>query len=226
MSLRIPAWLRSAIPTLLLIATVAPQPAAAQTTFTDWTYISSTTVTGALQGRTITGAIRSGGYFDAIYTNRFTDSTGSGVESIDLRFVEAGSDHIFDFSSPFNILRFYVDNFDSNSEAVITAAGATSISLVSASPSMSFTPSTGSTGVLDTTNTSFNGEGQAVLEITGNIQSVRMQYTSGHGDNGISYTFSAQDAGAAVPEPSAMFLFVPALALVAVLRQKRSPRVS
>lgn len=214
--------LRALIAAVLLITTVAAQPARAQTSVTDWTYVSSTLASGVLQGRTITGTIHSGGNFHAVFTGRFTDSLGSSAESIDLIPVEAGSDHIFSFSSPFTKVRFYVDNFDSNSEATITAAGATAITLVTASSSMSFTPLTGSTGLLDTTNTSFNGEGQAILEITGDVQSVRMQYSSGHGANGISYTFSAQDTASVVPEPSAALLFVPAVGLVALLRRRRA----
>lgn len=174
---------------------------------TDWTSSTANSATGTLDGTTITGSILSGAPFQGIFTGSFAppfwnapQPLDASVESIALIPVNSGADHDFAFSTPLSYVRFYIENFDSSSDAVVTAVGATSISMVAASPSMSYTMITPSSGRLLTSNGGFNGEGDAILDILGSVQSVRLQYSNGIQDNGIAYTF----ATTAVPEPSSL----------------------
>lgn len=174
---------------------------------TDWTSFTSNSVTGSLGGTTVTGAILSGAPFQGIYSGNFgppiweaAEPLSPSAEGISLIPVNPGADHIFSFSDPLSYVRFYINNFDSASDAIITVDGASSISMLSASSPLTYTPLSTTSGRLVTSYSGFNNHGSSVFEIAGTVRSVRVQYTGGIQNNGIDYTFATH----AVPEPSSL----------------------
>lgn len=192
-----------------LVFCLAPaKTACADLVVTDWTSFTSNSATGILDGITVTGSVVSGPGFNGIYTGQFSvpgwlagNPLSASAESIGGEGA-AGGNQLFQFSSPMSNLRFYVDNFDSGARATITAIGADQILLIGKSQSISYTPLTASTGNLISSNFSFNGEGDAILEMTGSITSFRLQYTGGTVGNFVGYTFTTN----AVPEPGSLCL--------------------
>ena len=98
--------------------------------------------------------------------------------------VNAGDEQSFDFDVPWEGGYFYIENFDSSSLATITVEGG-SIDLLAASPSISYAGTTVSSGVLSTSNDGFDGEGDAVFAIEGDVTSIKISYDGGEGANGI-----------------------------------------
>jgi hypothetical protein len=189
---------------------------------TDWTNFTSNSATGILDGITVTGSIVSGPGFNGIYTGQFSgpgwlagNPLSVNAESIGGEGASGGN-QLFQFSSPMSNLRFYVDNYDSGARATITAIGADQILLIGKSQSISYTPLTSSTGNLISSNFSFNGEGDAILELTGSITSFRLQYYGGTLGNFVGYTFTTN----AVPEPGSLSLLL-TTAAVGLLRYRR-----
>ncbi|MFN7738171.1 MAG: PEP-CTERM sorting domain-containing protein [Pirellula sp.] len=190
---------------------------------TDWTGFTSSNATGILDGRNVNGTIVSGPGFNGIYTGQFSGSgwlagnpLSASTESIGVEGA-AGGNQFFQFSSPLSNLRFYVDNFDSGSSATITAIGADQILLIGHSQSISYAPLTASTGNLISSNFSFDGEGDAILELTGAITSFRLQYYSGTLGNFVGYTFTTN----AVPEPGSLSILFFGTAAFGLLRHRR-----
>lgn len=209
---------------LLSVSVFMVSLARADLVSTDWTSFTSSSSTGVLDGTSISGSIISGPGFNGIYTGQFSGPgwlaghpLPESAESIGGEGA-AGGNQFFQFSRPISYLRFYVDNFDSGAAATITANGATLISLIGNSPSMSYTPLTASTGNLVTSNFSFNGEGDAILELTGSITSFRLQYYSGTLGNFVGYTFATN----AVPEPGALGFLATTVAIGMTRLRRRS----
>lgn len=176
---------------------------------TDWMSFNSNAALGNLNGVTVTGTRNAGGPFIGIINSGGFSSPGAwnapmplpqSAEGIFMGPVNAGADHVFSFSSPLSQVLFYVENFDSFSDAVLTAQGATSLAMVAASQNMFFNPISPSSGRLFTNYGGFNGQADAVVQISGSVQSLRLQYTNGIQNNGIVYTF------AVVPEPGSLAL--------------------
>lgn len=111
----------------------------------------------------------------------------------------------FSFSSALeNGTILYIENFDSNSAATITATGATGISVLSKSM-VDYVASNGSMGTLTSTNMGFDGNGDIALVLEGAVTSVSLDYSGGDGANGVFYGFATPDAQA-VPEPTSMLV--------------------
>jgi len=206
----------------LLWSFAATVPVHADLVVTDWTGFTSNTSTGILDGLNVSGTIVSGPGFNGIYTGQFSGSgwlagnpLSSNAESIGTEGA-AGGNQFFQFSSAVTNLRFYFDNYDSGARATITAIGANQISLIGKSQSISYVPLTSSTGNLISSNSSFNGEGDGILELTGSITSFRLQYYSGTLGNFVGYTFTTN----AVPEPGSLGLLF-TTASVGLIRYRR-----
>ena len=95
----------------------------------------------------------------------------------------------------------YIENLDSSSIARVTATGATSLSMVTASESVSFVPTGEGEGVLVSLNSTFNGEGDVVLSFEGEVDSIRLDFIRGEQANGVTYTVT-QTVAQAIPEPA------------------------
>ena len=189
---------------------------------TDWTGFSSETASGSLGDVEITGFSIAGAPFSNLATGAFSGSKWStdlqlspDAEAIILQPVNAGADHRFEFSGPMSSVLFYVSNFDSSSDAILTAEGAVSIEMIAGTSTMFYDAVSGSSGRLYTSNDGFDGFADAVLRLSGDVQSVRMQYSNGVQNNGIGYTFVA------VPEPGSMACGLPAI-LFFVCRRRRA----
>lgn len=135
--------------------------------------------------------------------------------------VNGGDSQAFFFNSPVSDLSFYVENFDSSSIANVTTDA--NLSLVAASSSISFTSTGASTATLSTSNTSFDGEGDAILKLSGPASFVQFDFLNGYGANGIFYGFAQTTANVtAVPEPSSMlYLTICALLFYGFRRRNR-----
>lgn len=190
---------------------------------TDWVGYSPETAIGNLNGIDITGTRIGGAEFANVASGAFSTIGGkwsagmelsADAEAIIVQPVNAGADHQFDFSSPMTEVLFYVSNFDSSSDANLTVEGAESIEMITGSSTMFYEFSSASSGRLFTTNNGFDGNADAVLRLTGNVQSVRMQYTNGIQNNGIGYTFVS------VPEPGSLTLLMSPLMMVALGRRR------
>jgi hypothetical protein len=117
-------------------------------------------------------------------------------------YVNAGDTQQFFFDQPVSNLCFFIENFDSNSAASITTDGV--VSVIAASSSISFN----STSVtLNTSNASFDGEGDVILSLSSPTTFIQFDYSDGIDANGVFYGFAIDNQVAAVPEPSS-FLFL------------------
>jgi len=114
--------------------------------------------------------------------------------------INPGAEHLFTFASPITGLRMYVENFDSFSAAIFSAVGASGISLLTASPDISFTPSSPTTAQLSTSYGGFDGRSDFALDFASAVTSVRITYSNGIQNNSITYTFTQ------IPSPSAAAL--------------------
>ncbi len=194
--------------TVFLVAAALVAPANAGVSPAVWnTPTSGTVATGTFAGGTITAVTTSSSPFlNMVFEDRFAgawdgsmplDTTATALVTTN---VNAGDSQAFGFSSAIADGLFYIENFDASSIASIQAIGATSLSLVDSSGSISFVGA-GDSGTLTTSNAGFDGEGDAVLQFTGAVTEIRIQYSSGEGANGVMYTF-AEPSSQAVPEPT------------------------
>lgn len=170
---------------------------------------TSTTATGTVNGITWTAQTTATSPFIGINL-----PSGSWDVSLDLPsnglFIGAGSVNggdvqRFNFDEPITNLCFFIENFDSNSAATITTDGA--IALLGSSQSISFTKTAPGTATLSTTNLGFDGEGDAVIQLSDNATYIEFNYSDGVEANGIFYGFAWDNQPTAVPEPSS-FLFL------------------
>ena len=196
----------------------------------DWTSFTASTAVGVLDGTTIMGtASADAPFFGIAEDQRFWPFGEGGWDagfplSIDTRAmtatnVNAGDSHEFAFASAIESPSLYIENFDSNSIATITAFGSDSISLLSGSPSISFAADSATTGILQTSNPTFNGEGDAIIFLEGPVTGVRLDYSGGDGANGVFYGFALVDT-AAVPEPAGdLMLILAGVSLLALRRR-------
>ena len=114
--------------------------------------------------------------------------------------VNGGDSQAFFFNAPVSDIYFYVENFDSGSIANISTDD--NLSLFGSSSSISLTSTGNSNATLSSSNTSYNGEGDAILLLSGPASFVQFDYLQGDGANGIFYGFATDVAATAVPEPS------------------------
>lgn len=138
--------------------------------------------------------------------------------------VNAGDFQEFIFDSPISDGYFYIENFDSSSVANITT-DATSFQLLGASASITYSPTDASEGVLETSNDSYDGEGDAVFRFLGPLTRLRLDFTDGTGANGLFYGFSQDDSFVnPVPEPAAFVCIVIGVMGLGLLRRRINSR--
>ena len=198
-----------------------------------WTSVGTTSATGSVSGVGITATTSSTALFDGTATHRFAqtsvpcggwDAVGYELDpsaaALTTTWVNGGDFQQFDFDKPWFDGIFYIENFDSSSVAMIMVSGGAKLELLTASSSMSFDPGT---STLSTSNTSFNGEGDAAFRLSGPVTSIRVDYKQGEQANGIFYTF-ADGGQTAVPEPTSVLIWggFAALFLVGSWRAKSS----
>lgn len=136
---------------------------------------------------------------------------------------EVNTYQTFTFDSPLvDGTLMYIENFDSSSLAEINVVGGT-LTLVDASPSISLIPGTGMTNdFLQSSNPGYNGEGDAVLMLSGDVTAISIGYHETTGANGVFYTFAEP---CAVPEPTSAMVMAGLFGLgglVYVRRRKQS----
>lgn len=182
-----------------------------------WEEFSSVRAKGSLGGIEIRARTTPSSEFVGFSGNHFAEFDGEcgewdgmsfldhSVQGLVTSNVNAGDFQEFSFSSPLTNGLFYVENFDSNSMAMLTATGATSITVVDASSSISYDSTGADTGKLSTSNSGFDGEGDVIFLIEGDVSNIRLDYTGGDGANGILYTF-ANGTACPVPEPTSLLV--------------------
>jgi len=187
---------------------------------------TSTTATGTLDGVVWNAT--------STFTSPFLGANvGSGVWDVGMTlptnalflgtsWVNAGDSQAFYFESPVSDICFYVENFDSSSLANISTDA--NLSLVSASSSISFTSTGASTAKLGTTNSSYDGEGDAILMLSGPVNYVQFDYLDGEGANGVFYGFAKGNV-TAVPEPSSLSYLMICSSLLYAFRRRQAMRV-
>lgn len=135
------------------------------------------------------------------------------VAALVTKSANAGEVQTFQFDPPIVDPLFYIENLDSHTEALLTVENAV-IELISRSPSVVVKQRDDfSKAVVSSSNQSFDGEGDLILRLVGEVSSVRMAYYRGIGDNGVLYGFAIQNA----PESFAVH-YLPFL-LIQVLRR-------
>lgn len=183
---------------------------------TEWKTLEDRSVVGTLAGVVVAGSASEQSPFGSISTGRFGGDnwqaemalpmTSMSVSALD---ANSGDSHAFIFSEALTSVMLYIENFDSNSSAEISLQGTGTLSLLSESPSISFETTSDSTGILTSSNALSDGEGDLVLALAGEIQSIAVDYVAGDGANGVFYTL-------AVPEPAGFAPF--AIGLVILCR--------
>lgn len=206
-----------------LTAVLVSNSAFAATVASTWTEFSETAAVGDIDGISISATSSPTSPLIGFSTDRFDTEGGwdatlpldrevAGLVASD---VNAGDQQVFEFASAIGSGMLYIENFDSNSVATITAAGDdTDLLLVTGSPSIDFESSSPGSGVLSTSNPDSNGEGDAVLQFNGNVTGITVNYSAGDGSNGIFYAF------AVVPEPNSSSLCLMGLVMLGLLTRK------
>ena len=202
---------------------------------TVWSSSSGTSGYGNLNGINITAVTSDTSPFIGLELNRFVAAPSGGwnAPGYELGFndsaivaaeVNANDFQQFVFDTAFSGY-LYIENFDSSSVANVTATGATSLSLLTASSSVTYASTSASTGTLSSANSGFDGEGDAILFFEGPTTSVRLDYTGGEQDNGVMYTFALNVNN---PEPASHWMMLVAgLGVLAGVRKlKGRSRVS
>ncbi len=196
-----------------------------------WTSVESSTLAfGEVDGIRIVATTNEDAPFTEIATHSFTDDSiicgawqadelalDPSVTSLTTTYVNAGDYQQFDFDVPWYNGYFYIENFDASSLAKITVLGGATASLATASTSISY-DAAGSMGVLRSSNTSFDGEGDAVLLFDGPVTSIRVDYEDGVQANGVFYGFASMNA--AIPEPVSLVVWALLIGLVVVGRRQ------
>lgn len=188
------------------------------------TSVTATTANGTLNGVSWTATTSSTSAFLGINMGSGNWDLGSTLP-VDGLFlgtgnVNAGDTQRFDFSAPVQNVCFFVENFDSSSAATITTDA--NLSIVAATPSIAFAQSTASSGVLSTSNTSFDGVGDVIIQLTGPTSYIQFDYIAGEGANGVFYGFAQDSSSAtAVPEPSSFLFLAICFSGLAYFRRRR-----
>jgi hypothetical protein len=206
------------------------------TEVTNWLAWDATTATGTLSGITISASTNSEAEFVG-FTDRhfgaFDGECGSWDGQMPLTHddegliasnVNGGDYQQFSFDTPLTDGLLYVENFDSSSMAMLTATGATSITVVDQSDSISYTSTGADSLKLTSSNAGYDGEGDAVFHLAGDVTNVRLDFSAGDGANGVIYTFakkSAMDAPNAVPEPTSLLVMAGLFGLGSVVAYRR-----
>ena len=207
---------------ITLAALMLTQGIANASAVATWSSISNGSATGILPSAVIAATTSDpGSTFWGISTHHLTAPTWQagyalpmGSEALIALSVNAGDWQQFNFAGEITTLLVYIENFDASSMANVMATGATSMSLLSGSPSISYAATNATSGVLSSSNASPNGEGDAILAITGPISALRLDYTGGTGGNAVLYGF-------AVPEPASIAVWAVLLSVVGVVAVRR-----
>lgn len=194
----------------------------------DWTATSETHAFGTLDGVGISAVSPFTAPFIGVANQRFAADGAwdaafalpRSATALVTSKVNGGDFQEFAFDEPLSEGLFYIENFDSDSVARITAKGADVFELTSGSPSISFSSLSDEIGTLRTSNSSYNGEGDAVLFFEGEVTGIRVEYFNGQGDNGIFYGFATQTVQA-LPEPAASSMVQLLALLPLMLRRSR-----
>lgn len=192
-----------------------------------WTGQSSSLAFGWLNDVSFSASASPGAPFTGLHDGRFDGSSwqadmsfSKDLVAIETQPANAGAIHSFRFTEPVEEGMLLIENFDSNSIATITTMGQDGLlELISASESISFDAVAGNAGRLRTSNSTFDGEGDAVLLFSGAVTGIELRYEGGDGANGVFYGF-ATSGTQAVPEPSTGTLSV-LLALVPLMLRNR-----
>lgn len=190
-----------------------------------WTSFSNTAATGVVGGIGIRASTVSTAPFDETETHRFSSGwdaapiyrlSSTGALGLRTLWVNGGDAQQFEFDFPWSDGLFYIENFDSGSIATIMVSGGASIDLLSGSTSITYVPISASMGTLRTSNEGFNGEGDAVFQLSGPVESISVDYQRGLQANGVFYMFA--DAQNVVPEPTSLLIWGMFAALAVTVR--------
>jgi hypothetical protein len=216
--------LRSAF--LLCVVAHAVHAELITATATDFT---NTTAEGLLDGVAWHATTSSEAPFLGINLSSGTWNVGvslpPGVLALTASNVNAGDFQEFTFDTAISSGYFYIENFDSSSVANITS-DATTFEMYATSSSITYVPATATSGVLNTSNEGYDGEGDAIFRFTGPLTSLRLDFTDGTGANGVFYGFSQASIVNSVPEPSSTAFLVIGVTGLALMRRRRSRRSS
>lgn len=216
-----------------------------------WIALDERTAQGEVGGVDVTASTNELAPFAILHPGRFAGrawdagdlALSDSTLGLGTTWVNGGDYQQFDFSAPWSGGYFYIENFDSSSQATISVTGGATTSLAAASSSVTYDEAT---GVLTSSNASFDGEGDAVIRLDGDVSSIRIDYSKGEQANGIFYAFgtdapSAEDDGPsdnddsnggdtggqpsnpaaeAVPEPSSLMLWGGLLLMVLAYRRR------
>lgn len=176
-----------------------------------WGSYTATTATGDIDGTTVNATTTSSSPIVGLSPNHLgnhwdaANPLGNAVLALTVAQTNAGDSIDFAFSSALqDATILYIENFDSNSAATITAAGATNISVLSNSM-VTYAAQGGSMGTLTSSNSGYDGNGDIALILEGAVTSVSLDYSGGDGANGVFYAFAAPEPQA-VPEPTSMLV--------------------
>ena len=168
----------------------------AAATVATWSSVTSTSATGSLNGVTIKATACADSPFGGVSTTHLSGTNWQasmplpvGSESLIALSVNGGDYQQFDFTGALATVLVYIENMDNGSVAFVTATGATSMSMLSGSSSMNYVMANATSGFLGTSNQTANGEGDAILEITGPLSSLKFDYAAGMGNNAVFYGF-------------------------------------
>lgn len=199
--------MKSVVPAFLVMLAASCVQGAAGLTPMTWSSFTPTSATGDLNGITVTATTSAGspivGISGGWFGKQWDGSMPLGDDALGLvvSSVNAGDWQNFSFSSPLlDGTVMYIENFDSSSIALMTFSGATGTTLVDASQSIAY-GGIGEYGLMVTSNSGFDGEGDAAIRLDGDVTEVNILYARGEGANGVMYSFAAPEANA-VPEPT------------------------
>ena len=201
-----------------------------------WQSWDATSATGTLGEITISAATNAEAAFVGFANNHFAvfdgdcgewDGTmGMGLSHDDMglvtSYVNGGDSQEFTFSSPLTDGFFFLENFDSGSKAMMTVTGATSITVLDKSKNFSYEVVGENMVNLSTSNTGYDGEGDAKFLLGGDVTAVSIDFKAGEGANGILYTFAKQMEPNPVPEPTSLVGLIFGLVAVAAVRRKQA----
>lgn len=234
MTMKSPAFLMCTLTSVLLTCSVAY--GTADLTPGTWDKVNSpTSATGSVDGIVVTASTNADAPFTDFATHSFADPTipcgtwdagafflDPDVLSLTTTNVNAGDYQQFDFNAPWSNGYFYIENFDASSAAKVTVTGGGDAELVAQSASISYTSTMPGMGILSSSNTGYNGEGDLVLKLNGPVTSIRLDYTSGEGANGVFYGFATGPAAGVIPEPTSLLVWFSLLGLVFAVNRRRS----
>lgn len=201
----------------------------AETTAT-WNGFTEDAATGALDGVPITATTEGSAPFVGITLSRFADSgdwdtdhpLSTDAAALVAANVNGGDTQTFAFSESIAEGLLYIENFDSNSAATIVATGATTLEVEASSPSISFESTIPGTGVLSTSNPTFDGEGDVILFFGGEVTEISIAYTAGDAENGVFYGLATPDSIQVLPEPTGAGIAVALAGGMMCFRRRRN----